>query len=61
MVCLSCFINRLLLFFANGIVQAIFELTYSIEDGIHVMPKETRKDAPPSYIVVQADAVPQTQ
>lgn len=31
---------------------------YSTEDGVHVMPQETQKNAPPSYAAARVDAVP---
>jgi len=44
--------------FANVTAKPSLPRPIVAEDGVHVMPEETQKDAPPSYAAAQADAVP---
>ncbi|KZV92141.1 hypothetical protein EXIGLDRAFT_614763 [Exidia glandulosa HHB12029] len=45
--------------FANVVAKPVNPArVQTTEDGVHVMPEEAQKDAPPSYAAAQADAVP---
>ena len=44
--------------FTFSVQECSFSVTTITGDGIYVLPETTQKEAPPSYAVAQADAVP---